>query len=688
MTVRENNSFQAFSNKMSRKNVIFGAISHTHAHARLTENRNMRPVINNKPNRLYGHLLRLFPYILALLLWALLAFRYQFYLKKVEDQSLFLFDWQFIHESYQIPGGFLGMAGSFFTQFLYLPWLGALIWVIVLLTAYQLTIKAFRIPEQSRVLAIIPVALFVIGNMSLGYGVFIMRMQDYFFAPVIGYITALIPLFTLNHIKTLWQKTICLTLWTAVGFTLFGTFALTGTLAVSVASLTDRAMTRKENLIVFISGIVLIIFVPVIVFNFYSSYRLADSWYSGLPAISDAEWTHAIRTPYLLALLFLPIMAVISKRFKENGKTYLIQTLISVVSVAAVWGLWFKNENFRTELAMSEAIDRYDWQRAIDIYQDAVMSHAKSDARAYAARTEKLSGIKDPQTINDIVDSYNDRFFEPTRSMVLYRDLALLKMNRALDEAFTMKDGGRFQKSRTQIPMVIQSGKQLYFQYGLPNLCYRWCIEEAVEYGWSVGTLKYMSLLSILTGEKEMAIKFLNKLDKTLFYRNWSKSYRIMVNGTEQIADKVPFNNILPLMCYEENMTNDMGKCEQHLIRHFSRNNPADATSEFNKAALLWAMRTQSIPDFWRKLFLYLNSIQDNSLPRNVQEAIILYNSLEKQGPDIPVDQNVKSSYSTFTQYVEKHQVRNLKESGYPYAQKFGKTFFYYYYFVRNLQTY
>ena len=648
----------------------------------------MRPVVNNKSKEPYGQLLRLLPYILALMLWVILAFRCQFYLKKIEDQSLFLFDWQFINEAFKIPGGFLGITGSFFTQFLYMPWLGALIWVIILLTAYQLTIKAFRIPEQLKALAIIPVALLVIGNMSLGYGIFIMREQDHFFAPAIGFITALIPLLSLNHIKTGWGEIIFLTLWTSVGFTLFGTFALTGTLALSVALLTDRNMTRKESFIYFISGVALILIIPVIFFKFYSSYRLADSWLLGLPNISDDEWAHAIRVPYQLTLLFLPIMAVISKRFKENIKTNLIQTLTLIVSFIAVWGLWFRDSNFNTELGMSEAIDRFDWQRAIDIYQDAVMSHAKTDARAYSVRTKKLSGIKDPQTINDIVDNYNNRFFEPTRSMVLYRDLALLKMNRALDEAFTMKDGGRLQKSRTQIPMLLQSGKQLYFQYGLPNLCYRWCIEDAVEYGWSFGTLKYMSLLSILTGEKEMAIKFLNKLDKTLFYRNWAKSNRNIANGTEKITDKVPFDKILPLMCYEDNMINDMGKCELFLIRHFSGNNPINATSEFNQAALLWAMRTQNIPDFWRKLYLYLNTVQDNNLPRNVQEAIVLYNSLEKQGLDIPVDKTVKSNFSAFTQYIEKHQVRNLRESGYPYAQKFGKTFYYYYYFVRNLQTY
>ena len=141
-------------------------------------------------------------------------------------------------------------------------------------------------------------------------------------------------------------------------------------------------------------------------------------------------------------------------------------------------------------------------------------------------------------------------------------------------------------------------------------------------------------------------------------------------------------------MCYEDKLTNDLGKCESHLIRHFSNNSLIETTSDFNQASLLWAMRIQSIPDFWDKLILYLNSVPGNYIPRSIQEAITLYNSLEGQKLDLLIDQTVKNSYSTFTQYVGKHPVRNLTESSYPYYQRFGKTFYYYYYFVRNVQTY
>ena len=97
----------------------------------------MTSVISDKRKGLIEKILRFTPYILAVILWCLLAFKEQYYLKKVEDLSVFLFDKLFILEWFKTPGGFLGLAGMFLTQFLHLPWLGALLWVVLLLIAHQ-----------------------------------------------------------------------------------------------------------------------------------------------------------------------------------------------------------------------------------------------------------------------------------------------------------------------------------------------------------------------------------------------------------------------------------------------------------------------------------------------------------------------------------------------------------------------
>ena len=611
----------------------------------------MTKVTTNKYKQLSGQLLKYIPLLLAVILWFLLSFQERYFLKKVEDLSIFLFDRLFIMESLKTPGGFLGLAGSFLTQFLYIPWIGALIWVSLLLLAYYLTIRVFRIPEKYRPIALVPVALLVIGNMSLGYGVFIMREQDHFFAPVLGYLAALIPLSAIRHTQNVAGKVILLTIWTAAGFPLFGTFAFVGTLTAGLATFMDQEMLRNKRLTILAASFALIIIVPLIAYNFYTSYRLADSWHLGLPSISDDQWTFAVRTPFQLALLFLPVMAIASRWFKESdSKKLIFQLSVYIISAAAVWGFWFKDDNFRKELAMSEAVDRYDWPEVVDIFQEASL--------------------------------------EPTRTMVLYRDLALLKMNRALEESFTMKDGGLPQKSRTQVPMAFQSGKQFYLQYGLVNMSYRWCLEDVIEHNWSYSTLKYMAMHCIIMQESEFSRKYLNKLEKTVFYRKWAKAQAPLASDSVMMSVSEPYQSILPYMCFENRMTNDLVKSETFLMKHFSEQEPPQATPEYDRAALLWAMRTQNIPLFWERLYYYIISNKVEQLPKSVQEAALLYSKLEKPAFDLPYSKEVEKSYDDFIRYTKANPVRNLKESADTYSKKFGKTFYYFYYFIRDLQTY
>ena len=629
---------------------------------------------------------------MAAILWCVLVLKEQYFLYKVEDLSVFLFDKLFIAECFRIPGGFLGLAGSFLTQFLHLPWLGALLWVLLLLTSYQLTIRVLDIPEDRQPLALIPVALLIIGNMSLGYGVFIMRSQDHFFAPVLGYLISLIPLCVTGRIKGIWGKVIFLAVWITAGFALFGTFAFTGAVVCGCATLVDTGLQRSERITVSASAVILTLLLPLVIYSAYTSYKLSDSWIMGLPSISFDSWTRAMRTPFQLALLCQIILALCSglktSKPAEGIRSLMSQSLTVIASIAIVWGFWYKDDNFHTELEMSHAVDYNDWNHAIDAYRKAADSHKKSDARAYESRTAKIAGARSNDEITEIVDRYSSRFFEPTRSMVLYRDLALLKTNRALQEAFTMKDGSRMQNSRTQIPMAWQSGKQFYMQYGLVNMCYRWCLEDVIEHNWSFSTLRYMTMHSVIMQEPELAEKYISKLEKTIFYRKWARAQRKLKSDHDAMAAAQPYKDILPYMCFENGMSNDMIKTEAYLINHFMEKEPQSATPEYDRAALLIAMRIQDINRFWERLLYYVNSNKVKELPRSIQEAIILYSDLRKSEIDFPVDEQVEKGYDSFKQYVASHSIRSMKESSYPYCKQFGKTFYYYYYFMRDLNTY
>lgn len=640
------------------------------------------------------------PYVVALLLWAALAFYGNFYLKKVENLPLFIFDKIFLKEAFLIPGGPLGVAGSFCTQFLHIPAVGAFIWVLTLLVSGRMMRIAFDLKDRLELLAYIPALLLIIANVSLGYNVFIMRSMDHFFGPTLGCLLAIVPVIIAQHIATKSyscnRKTlfiiVLLVAWTALTYPLAGIYSLAGTLAAGVHLTTIKEFTIHNRIALLGTAFAAIFIVPLALYGLYTSFRLDDAWIQGLPSISNDAITKSLQAPYYTMLGFIILMPLIVKGVNHVIKTHRNQLVmsigLSVIYLLLIFSFWNKDKNFRTELAMSQAVDEFNWQEVIDIYAATMKQHSRTDAKVYDKRSKALDKQMSTSEVEFIVDKYDEHFFEPTRSMVLYRDLALLKMNKALDLAFTMKDGGRKQKSRVQVPLVAQSGKQFYLQYGLVNMCYRWCLEDVIEHDWSVSTLKYMTLYSVVMQESELAQKYINKLSKTLFYRKWAREQQELSTSRSAMSASAPYKEILPYMCFEDQMSNDMSNTEVFLINHFLGVEPPNATPEYDRAALLFAMRTQSIPHFWERLMYYVNSNDFSKLPQSVQEAAHLYSTLEKDDTGLPIDKSVKESYDSFNRYVASHPIQSLKEAEYPYYKQFGKTFYYYYYFVRNIQTY
>lgn len=630
--------------------------------------------------------------ITALVLWTILVFTQKPVLLKTGDLSLFLFDWTFLKESFMIPGGFLGWAGSFFTQFLYIPWLGSLLWVLLLVLSYSITKRVFDIPSELAILAAIPAALLLIANMSLGYGMFIMRQQDYFFAPTLGYLLIIGISAATKNSNNIWKQIVILTVSAFAGFFLAGVFALIGVLTAGILVLV-KSRISSTSICTAIVSLILFIAVPFILYGFFYRYRLIDSWTLGLPSISDSEWTDSIRLPFWILFGYVLLLSscggLLSKTESVNNrKLRLVNPIVSILVAGTISLVWYKDSNFKAELEMSLATDRGDWHQVVEIYRKASTKFNGREKEAYEKRKSLLSGTNDPSQINSIVYEFEAGLFEPTRLMVMFRDLALLKQGKALDVAFSMRDGGKEQKSLNQVPMAFQAGRQLYMNYGVVNMAYRWCLEDQVEHGWCFGTLKYMATYATLMNETEFAAKYLDKLDKTLFYRKWSRKQRYLSEHVQDMVQARPYKEIIPLMSFPDQMSNDRVKCETYLMSHFADDRGNDASPEFDQAALFWAMRTQNIDLFWNKLAMYFSTFNGTRLPRHVQEAILLYSNLEKRQTGISIDDDIVKRYESFQTFLKQSSFHTEQEAKYPIWLKFGDTFYYYYYFVRGLKTF
>ena len=124
--------------------------------------------------------------------WAMLAFGESATLFRVAEQSLFLYNGHFFREAVALPAGFLSYLGAFFIQFFYYPWLGATIYVALLAALYLLTKKVFDIPARWSLLALLPVVLVLAYSTQLGYWIFYIKIQGFYYMALLATLASLL----------------------------------------------------------------------------------------------------------------------------------------------------------------------------------------------------------------------------------------------------------------------------------------------------------------------------------------------------------------------------------------------------------------------------------------------------------------------------------------------------------------
>lgn len=598
-----------------------------------------------------------------IMVWSLLTFYENDLLLKIESHSLFLFDSTFLSDSLKSIGGLQKYFSTFFTQFLYIPWLGALIYTLLLNLAAYLTCITYSIPKKWGIISFLPAILLLAGNMHLGYTLFIIKELGFFFSPIIGYIVTIGMTFAYKKVSNKFLSCLEILLFGTIGYLLFGFWVLLGLISIASIILFNKKEDKKWGSLII--TLLLVALVPLLAFQLYTDFRVSDMYTIGLQQLPYKKEFVSYYIPYILiglSVIFFPILSkiILAEKSGLNYRKYILyQVFIIGIYTLTLWGFWFNDYNFRAEIKMSVAVDNLDWKRVIDIHQQSTSSKEFSAS-------------------------------EPTRLMVQYKNLALTKMGNEGNLIYAYRDGGKMQKSPQIISMMLQCGKQLYLHYGLLNYCYRWCIEDAVEYGWNVSDLKYAIMSSLLSDDHGVTQKYLNILDKTLFYRKWAFSQRQLMQNPALIAESKEYKGIIPLICRDNILDNDNVMIEMYLMNYFTKKRPINATPEFDRISVMWAMQTQDIPTFWNCFSNYTVTNVIKKMPRYYQEAALLYGNLEKNVDlsSMPFDNEVISSFNNFNNFASKNPVRDLDKSRPLYYNKFGKTFYYFYYFIRGLKSF
>lgn len=629
--------------------------------------------------------------LLAIIVFYTLGVEYNEWLIRIESKSLFIYNGDFFKETVLVPTGLLSYISLFLTQFLHSPLIGTTIFTLLLFFSAFITKVAYNISDRDSIIAFLPAVLILIINGSIGYALYTLKSPGFFFMPVLGYAISTTAVWGISRIKSPVLSIPAIIIWCFLGYLSFGIYALAATVAVTVIQY-KRECINVARIAILLFAVIFLVFTPLITYNLTTTVSsISKTFLLGIPNLTAGQHSSVFGTAFAILIAIQIALSIYKPLPQAKAPSYLfMQSGILIIYLLSAYLCWFRDPNFKAEIAMSNAIDNNNWKEVCNIHKEISDKYINSDRKAYEKLSAKANIATSPAELENLIKETKGKFYEPSRMMVQFKNLALVKLGTEANQAFAYKDGGRIQKFKNTIPIALQCGKQLYLHYGLPFFAYRWCIEEAVEYGWNVDNLKYATLSCILTGDYGVACKFLDKLDKTLYHKRWAKEVRKYIDHPSLIAEAEQFKSIKQLMCYDSTLDNDNAVIESYLIKHFTTHRPQNATPQFDRVAMLWALQTQDIATFWKCFSNYIQTNDTQKMPRYYQEAALLYGNLEKSVniSNMPFDKAVLTSYENFNRFSSGHAVRSIEVSRFPYSERFGNTFYFYYYFIRNLNTY
>lgn len=579
------------------------------------------------------------------------------YLWKVQELNLHLDTPLFFQQQMVVPGGLLMWLGTYFTEFFYHPLLGVgwlcLWWALLMILA----MAAFRVPRRWAVLLLIPVALLLLTCVDMGYWIYYLKLRGHFFVATIGLCSACAAVWAFSSIPgRRFLREAFIVVSTAVLYPLTGFYGLLATLLMGIMAWRLEGSTPRRRVADSLLATVAIIVVPLVCYHtMYHQTSLENIYQAALPLFCFVEKHGEYYLPYYGLTAFFCLLAAMPRQKSDVGglrRWALGHVVILGMLTAGVKAFWYHDYNFEKELRMTRCMNQGDWEGII------------ADA----------ADLKD----------------EPTRAMVMLKNLALFRLGRQGNEMYHYRTGAKESNSPLPVNMTHVAGRSIYFYYGLPNFCYRWCLEDGVEYGWRPEYLKYMTECALLNGEHKVARKYIDQLRHTRYHRLWAEEKAHYLDNEQAIADNPTYATIRHLMNFNDKLNSDHAVVENYLMRHFVYDPSPDTL--YHEQAVYSALWTKDISIFWRHFASYAQEHVGQPMPVHLQEAAYLYGHLENQVDisNMPFDNSVKQQYDAFMEAAQRYGESEMTEEQMRQAlyRQFGNTFYYEYFFIRDLKLY
>jgi hypothetical protein len=582
-----------------------------------------------------------------------MALRNAGFFRMASELSLFLPTKMYFRECMSEAGGLLVYLGTFCTQFFYYPLLGSLIFLMLQAAVVFGFIRAFRLQHAYYPLGMSVGLMLLLSLTQLDYMLFILKSNGYFFSNGLGIAVAIAVVGGFRRLKPAMQTAM-------LAFMPFGLYPLLGfygLFASLICVLTIRKPCFLKRSSIFrihqTAALGAIVITPYLYFNFvYTHTTLSLSYLSGLPRFNFNKAEMVFWLPFVAIAVCFMAVSLFQRFFSAQdaakfASRHLLSAGVFMLSLLALFAGSNRDKNFHTEIALNLLALDCQWAKIIQ------QSEASEN---------------------------------PTRLIVMLRILAMQRTDKAGDRMFSFVHASAPQVAHRPSACLRDAGsKTVYYYYGQINHCYRWCMEDMVEYGMKALYLKYMLRCALLNGETDLARKYYGALSQVWFHREWAKKYEPFLDNPALMDTVDEFRRIRPLMAYDDMLLGDNGMLEHYLLNSFA--NMEGGPPDLVEVSLQCNLIQKNSANFWPRFFLYART--HRNIPVHYQEAALLYAYLDGKVDvsRIQFDRQVRDRFDRLIHCSQQYGTLPHGKQAEILRPLFGDTFWYYYFFVQGLKT-
>ena len=495
----------------------------------------------------------------------------KFHLFYLEQTQLFRFSGDYFKSFLSKPGELIFYPGEFLSQFFVSPSTGAFIITGLAVLVFSFSWLIFKKLGISALISnFIPVLLIAALHSDHLYKVGL----------TIGVILVLLFTYGYMLLKNSSVRYIVGGLGLVVLYLLSGGFAL---LAAILAVLLELVYFKSEVKWINISvPVVVSLGFPFLAWKFFYLETFHDAWFYPFP------FWGVLRAPLFGALLiYFPLIIIAFSGYRQimkkeelnftwNYKTIIVGSAIIIAGCVLIKTKAY-DPKIETFLGMDHYVQTGDWNKVIGL------------SKTYPGANQLV---------------------------VYYTNLALFKTGQMADRMFEYPQHGalglQLEWKRDEVTPFF--GGEVFYHLNYINEAYRWAFESMVAKGLNPRSLKRLVLTSLINGHYQIASKYLNILDQTMFYKDWAKEYKVYVSDTSRVNQNPELAEKRKYLVKQDFISYSLGVNE--LLREHPHNKMA---FEYQMAAFLL---NKDIKGFADNIYR-LKELGYRQIPVNYEEALL-----------------------------------------------------------------